>query len=72
MNEASAGNHDASDRQYSHYNPVEVVVRPNEVVGAVFLGVIALVLLLAFLRSQRKLVRLQERVARLEAEAGNL
>lgn len=65
---AEANEAHGKNKEVSHYNPVEVTIRPNEVVGAVFLGIISLVLLIAFLRSQKKLTSLQERVARLEAE----
>jgi hypothetical protein len=46
--------------KYSVYNPVEV--KPNEVLGSLFLGILSIILLIALLRSQRQLLRLQERL----------
>ena len=55
----------ASRPGHSHYNPVSV----NDTVGAVVLGVLALVLLLALLRAQARYRELLEQVSAARAEA---
>lgn len=57
-----------SDR-YSVYNPVEV--KPSEVMGSLFLGILSIILLIALLRSQRQLLRLQERLLAQEETPGS-
>lgn len=53
-------------RQYRHYNPVEVHIQPEETLGAIFLGVLSMILLVAFLRAQKKIRTLQAQLGGLD------
>ena len=53
---------ESPQRGFSHYNPVKV--SSQDTVGAVFLGILALVLLILYLRAQRRNAALELEIAR--------
>lgn len=51
---------DADPNQYRHYNPVEVHIDPKETLGAIFPGMMTLILLIAFLHAQKQIRTLKK------------
>ncbi len=54
--------HTADPNQYRHYSPVEVHINLKETLGAIFLGLMTLILLIAFLHAQKQIRILQEQL----------
>lgn len=46
--------------EHNNYNPVTVTIAPEDTVGAVLLGVLSIILLVALLLSQRRVRQLQK------------
>lgn len=51
---------ETTQRPYTHYNPVRVNNR--DTVGTIFLGIIALALLILYVRAQRRNVELERTI----------
>jgi hypothetical protein len=57
--------HTDPQRTHHQYNPVTVTIKPQDTVGAVFLGILSFTLLIALIFSQRRVRQLEKTVGAL-------